>query len=161
MRWAKLMNAAEEIVKFWLESKRFFMQSSIALPNRKELDILAINQKGEKWHVEVSVSINSINSLSAKELASKECTRKFQTVASEVEAKFGKNYKKIYVRGRISQGRRDIRDAYAKECKVFGVEVVKFENVINDVAPLLLSRNYLNPVVKTFQLINVFANKKI
>ncbi len=147
------MNPAEEIVKFWLQNKGYFIQSSIGLPKRKEIDILAINKKGDKLHIEVSVSINSINSRDPKALALKEYKNKFKSVNEGVEAILGKRFQRIYVRGRINRGRRDIREEYIKEMdKKYGVKILKFEDILKEVSDGLSTRSYLNPIIKTVQL---------
>ena len=153
------MNPAEEIVKFWLQNKGYFIQSSIGLPKGKEIDILAINRKGDKLHVEVSVSINSVNSRTPKALALEECNKKFKAVESSVESRLGKGFKKIYVRGRINQGKKDIREEYAKECKKYGVEVLRFEDILKEVSTNLSTRTYLNPIIKTAQLYDLLDNR--
>ncbi|MBI2639752.1 MAG: hypothetical protein HYW90_02575 [Candidatus Sungbacteria bacterium] len=155
------MNAAEEIVKYWLQSKGYFIQSSISLPKRKEIDILAIHKNGAAMHVEVSVSIRSVNSKNAKLLAKEECNKKFKSVTKEVEARFGKKFKRVYIRGRIAQNGRDIRDDYAKECKKIGVEVLKFENVLKEAMSGLATPSQFNPIIKTLQLMNEFSRSRI
>ena len=55
------MNPSEEIVKFWLQSNKSFIQSSIRLPYNKEIDILAVDENGNKSHIEVSVSVRMAN----------------------------------------------------------------------------------------------------
>ncbi len=151
------MNSAEEIVKYWLQSKGYFLQSSINLPGRKEIDILAINKKGKKLHVEVSVSINSRNSLIPRKLAIQECNNKFKSISKYVEKILGKKFKRIYVRGKIAQGHRDIRNEYIKECKKIGVEVLKFEDIINEISATPRS---LNSIIDTVQLSKTFIAKK-
>lgn len=150
------MDPAEEIVKYWLQSKGYFLQSSINLPGGKELDILAIHKNGEKLHVEVSVSCNSVVTQTAEKLSVKECAKKFITVKGEVEAILGKNYKKIYVRGRIGPANSSFREHYVKECKKMNIEIKNFEEILTEISSNFLGCTSLNPIIKTVQLSREF-----
>lgn len=152
------MNPAEEIVKFWLQEKGYFLQSSLRLAKNKELDILAIDPKtNEKFHIEVSVSVRCANyDKNAEEFAKDFSKRKFESVKNEVEKRLGQSYKKILVVGKISLGKVDILEEFIQECKKLNIEVILFHTILNDVRPLLLTGSHLNPIIKSVQLTEVF-----
>lgn len=151
------MNPAEEIVKFWLQSNKSFMQSSIRLPHNKEIDILAVDESGNKSHIEVSVSVRMANyTRNATELAQEYYDRKFQSVEREVKNRVGKNYKRKLVVGKVSRGNTDITNEFIEKCKKLNIEVILFKNILNEVRPLLLTNSHLNPIIKAVQLTEVF-----
>lgn len=151
------MNPAEEIVKFWLQSKGYFLQSSIRLPKNKEIDILAIDSDGNKFHIEVGVSVRMANfKLDAKALAKERHEKKFKDIAHEVKKILGQNYKKILVVGKVFLKNQNIMQDFINECKKLNVEVWKFEDIINEVTPLLSTHTHLNPVIKAVQLAMTF-----
>lgn len=153
------MNPAEEIVKFWLQEKGYFLQSSIRLPKNKEIDILAVNSKDDKLHIEVSVSVRMANyKLNAKQLAKDFNDRKFKAVASEVEEKLGKKYKRILVVGKVFLKNDDIMNDFVSECKNLNLEILKFENILNEIIPMLSTHTHLNPAIKSVQLASVFGD---
>ncbi len=154
------MNPAEEIVKYWLQSKGYFLQSSIRLPKNKEIDILAVDEKGEKFHIEVSVSVRMANyDKNAKKLAKAFNTNKFLSIAKEVKSRIGRKYTKQAVVGRVSLGNRDIKNEFVAECKKLGIEVLDFGKIINEVANSLSTHSQLNAIVKAVQLSIVFLKK--
>src|SRR3989344_603746 len=113
------MNPAEEIVKFWLQINKSFMQSSIRLPRNKEIDILSMDENGQKSHIEVSVSVRMANyKLNAQQLAQEYWDTKFNdiTVKSEVEKRLGNTYKKKLVVGKVSYKGKDITVEFIEEC---------------------------------------------
>lgn len=151
------MNPAEEIVKFWLQSKKCFLQSSIRLPKNREIDILAVDEKGNKSHIEVSVSVRMANyKMEAKEVAGYFYERKFQNVAKEVKERLGESYERKFVVGKVAKGNEDITAEFIKECKKLDIEVILFHKVLNEIRPLLLTNSHLNPIIKTVQLTEVF-----
>lgn len=151
------MNPAEEIVKYWLQSKGYFLQSSIRLSQNRELDILAINEKGDKLHIEVSVSVRMANfSKDARDLAEFFNTKKFLETSNEVEVRLGKNYKKYLVVGKVLFGNEDIKSKFIKECKKLNIEIWDFEKIIAEVSSSLSTHTHLNSIIKTVQLANIF-----
>ena len=151
------MNPAEEIVKFWLQTNKSFMQSSIRLPHNKEIDILAIDENGNKSHIEVSVSVRMANyTRDADELAQEYYDRKFQSVEQEVKNRLGEKYEKKLVVGKVSRGNTDITDEFIDKCKKLNIEVILFAKILNEIRPLLLTNSHLNPIIKAVQLTEVF-----
>jgi len=151
------MNPAEEIVKFWLQANKSFMQSSIRLPYNREIDILAIDKNGDKSHIEVSVSVRMANyTRNAKQLAQYFYDKKFHPVEQEVKNRIGENYKKKLVVGKVARGNADISSEFIQECKSLNVEVILFQNILNEIRPLLLTNSHLNPIIKSVQLTEVF-----
>ena len=151
------MNPAEEIVKFWLQSNKCFMQFSIRLPHNKEIDILAVDGTGNKSHIEVSVSVRMANyTRNAEELAQEYHDRKFQSVEQEVKNRLGEKYEKKLVVGKVSRGNTDITNEFVERCKQLNIEVILFQNILNEVRPLLLTNSHLNPIIKAVQLTEVF-----
>lgn len=152
------MNPAEEIVKFWLQQKGYFLQSSIRLPKNKEIDILAIDPKGNKYHIEVSVSVRMANyKLNAKQLAKHFQQRKFKDVAHEVKKIIGKKYKKIFVAGELTFKGKSIEKEFIEECGKFNIDILKLRNILCEVIPTLSTHSHLNPVIKSIQLAHIFG----
>ena len=155
------MNPAEEIVKFWLQEKGYFVQSSIHLKQNREIDILAVDKDGkEKSHVEVSVSVRSQQfEKNAQQLAQEKYDTKFNTeaVTQAVEKRLGKNYKMIFVTGKVAKGKTDITTEFIEECKKLSIEVIRFQDILNDIRPLLGTSSHLNSVIKTVQLTEAFG----
>lgn len=155
------MNPAEEIVKFWLQCNGFFTQSSIRLPHNKEIDILAIDEHGNKSHIEVSVSVRMANyDRNAEQLAQEYYDRKFYAIEQEVRNRIGESYARKLVVGKVSKGKTDITEEFIQHCKKLSIEVFLFRNILNEVRPLLLTNSHLNPVIKAVQLTEVFENTK-
>jgi Holliday junction resolvase-like predicted endonuclease len=154
------MNPAEEIVKFWLQEKGYFVQSSIHLKQNREIDILAIDKDGkEKSHIEVSVSVRSQQfEKNAQQLAQEKYGTKFNTeaVKQAVEKRLGENYKMIFVTGKVAKGKTDITTEFIGECKKLGIEVVLFQKILNEIRTSLGTSSHLNPIIKTVQLTEVF-----
>jgi hypothetical protein len=150
------MNPAEEIVKFALQEKGYFLQSSIRLPKNKEIDILA--KKGnENLHIEVSVSVRCANyDKNAKRFAKEVSDKKFESVKNDVEQRLGTNYKKLLVVGKISLGKRDILPEFVQECKRREIEVITIQQILDEIRPVLSTHTYLNSVIKTVQIAQVF-----
>lgn len=152
----KHMNAAEVIVQYWLQNKGYFLQTSISLSRNKEIDILAIHENGEKLHVEVSVSIKSKLFEGVETLAPKECAKKFGAVENDVKKILGEKYKKLYVRGRIGPENGILRERYFHECERMGIEIKRFEDVIDEVVNKLSQGRSLNPIIDAVQLSSTF-----
>lgn len=151
------MNPAEEIVKFWLQSKKYFMQSSIRLPHNKEIDILAIDEHGNKSHIEVCVPVRMANyKENAQQVAQGFYDRKFLSIEHEVKNRIGENYEKKLVMGNVSYKNKDIALEFIEECKKLNIEVILFKNILNEVRPLLGTNSQLNVVIKAVQLTEVF-----
>ncbi len=151
------MNPAEEIVKFWLQSNKCFIQSSIRLPKNREIDILSIDERGSKSHIEVSISVRMANyKLNAQQLAKEFFSRKFNSVEREVKNRIGENYKKKFVVGQVSYKSKDVTSEFIEECRKLDVEVILFQRILNEVRPTLGTNSHLNPVIKAIQLSEVF-----
>lgn len=151
------MNPAEEIVKFWLQNKGYYYQSSIRLPHNKEIDILSIDEQGNKSHIEVSVSVRMANyKFNAEELAQDFYERKFKDVEEEVIKRIGSKYDKKLVVGKVMKGNENVTEDFIKSSKKLGVEIILFKDILNFVRPLLLTNSHLNPIIKTIQLTEVF-----
>ena len=152
------MNPAEEIVKYWLQSKGYFLQSSIRLPQNRELDILAINDKGDRLHIEVSAAVRMANySRNAEELEDFFNTTKFLSIAHEAESRLGKEYKKYLVVGKVLFGNKDIKNEFVDECKKLNINVWDFGEIVTEVSNSLSTHSHLNPIIKAIQLANVFS----
>ncbi len=154
------MNPAEEIVKFWLQNKGCFMQSSIRLPKNKEIDILAVDENGNKSHIEVSVSVRMANyTLNATQKAREVYEHKFNSVKEEVKNRIGKKYQKKFIAGNVSYKNKDITLEFTEECKKLDIEVILFKNILNEIRPLLGTNSHLNSTIKAVQLTEVFERK--
>ena len=157
------MNPAEEIVKFWLQQKGYFLQSSVRLPRNKEIDILAINKEsGERKHIEVSVSIRMADYKSSPKTKAKEVEeRKFNdlTVKNEVEKKLGKTYTKEFVVGDITlQGKNQFAEFFS-ECEKLGIKVIHISDILDEIIPTLGTGSQLNSTVKAMQIVSKFYHK--
>jgi len=86
--------------------------------------------------------------------------RKFENehVVEEAKKLLGDKYKKQIVVGRYAINNIDQREEFIKECKKYKIEVLKFENVLNEVVDFVGARNYLNPVIRAVQLTKSFLN---
>src|SRR3989338_10293273 len=87
------MNPAEEIVRYWLQEKGYFVQSSIQL-GRKEIDLLAIHNsdRHDKRHIEVSVSIRMVDAINTPRTWALDYNEKKirdKRVEEEVQRRFG------------------------------------------------------------------------
>lgn len=154
------MNPAEEIVKFWLQMKGYFLQSSIRLRQNKEIDILAIHPKtNERLHIEVSVSVRMANFHdNASVMARKFYESKFLAIVDDVKSRLGDSHKIELVVGKVLLGNRDIREEFIIECEKLGIRVLKFEEILNEVASCLSTHSHLNSSIKAVQLSSVFMN---
>lgn len=152
------MNAAEEIVKYWYQSRGYFVMESIRLERGREIDLLAIKLSPDKKrvleriHVEIQVSNNSINSRPVKEQAKEYHAKKFLAVRKGVVIHFGKDYKMVEVRGEMSFGRRGTRSEYIKLREKKGVKVIPFESILQEVVTYLTTETQSNPVIQAIQL---------
>ncbi len=164
------MNAAEEIVKYWYESKGYFVMDSLRIPKgrNKEIDLLAVklsddkNGVADKIHIEVSVSNNSLwfaKGDMAKTIqadAERYHAKKFtdKNVSGYVKQLLGKDYKMVEVRGRMTlNGKTDARPEYIKQRKKMGVTVVPFETILKEVNETMSASIQANPIIQTVQLI--------
>jgi len=150
------MNPAEEIVKFWLQENGYFTQSSIRLPKNKEIDILA--KKGnENIHIEVSVSVRMANyKENASSLADIFLERKFKSVSNDVAKVIGEKYSKTLVVGNVSFKNKDILEEFIQECKEREIKVITIKEILDNIRPNLSTHTYLNSVIKTIQIAQVF-----
>ena len=80
----------------------------------------------------------------------------FHPVEQEVKNRIGENYKKKLVVGKVARGNADISSEFIQECKSLNVEVILFQNILNEIRPLLLTNSHLNPIIKSVQLTEVF-----
>ena len=152
------MNPAEEIVKFWLQNAGYFYQSSIRLPHNKEIDILSIDEHGNKNHIEICVPVRMANyTENAQQMAQGFYDRKFLSIEHEVKNRIGENYEKKLVMGNVSYKNKDITLEFIEECKKLNIEVILFKNILNEVRPLLGTNSQLNAVIKAVQLTEVFG----
>lgn len=165
----KNMNAAEEIVKYWYQSKGYFVMDSLRIPKgrNKEIDLLAIklsNDKkkvADKIHIEVSVSNNSMwfEKGSVEKIIKAEAQRyhakKFEdsNVKQFATQLIGSNYKMVEIRGKMALNKKDVRPEYIKERMKMGVEVIPFETILKDINEIMLSNIQANPIIQTVQLI--------
>ena len=150
------MNPAEEIVKFWLQEKGYFLQSSIRLPKNKEIDILA--KKGnESIHFEVSVSVRMANyDRNSVELAEGFSERKFLSIKDDVAKLLGEKYSKTLVVGNVSFKGKDILKEFVQECKKRSITVLTIQQILDEIRQTLSTHTYLNSVIKTIQIANEF-----
>lgn len=160
------MNPAEEIVKFWLQEKGYFVQSSVKI-GRKEIDILAINQLNPKdrKHIEVSVSIRMVDTKETpqtKALHYKENKFEDPRVQEEIYKRFGDKtpYSKELVVGDIVLKGRNAVSEFTEECSLLSIKVIPFSLILNEIISGLGSGTQLNSVIKTVQLCNKFSNQR-
>jgi len=155
------MNPAEEMVKFWLQQQGYFVQSSIQV-GRKEIDILAIHKKDKKdrRHIEVTVSINSVNwKDTAREWVADYHKKKFQDpkIREIIREHFGSNiYSKEIVAGDLKFKKKQGFTEFKKECCKRGIKAIYFGEVIKKIDQSLLKATSLNPIVKSLQLYKKF-----
>lgn len=159
------MNSAEEIVKFWLQEKGYFIQSSIRLSRNKEIDILAINVNNQKKiHLEVSVSMRMADYTNTPQAKAQEYYDKKFThtiVKNEIERIFSKKtYKKQLVVGDITLQHKNQLVEFTKECKKLGIKVIHIPTILDEVIPKLGTGSQLNPIIKTAQIISKFYNNE-
>ena len=157
------MNSAEEIVKFWLQQKGYFIQSSIRLPLNKEIDILAMNKEnGGKKHIEVSVSIRMADYKNNPQTKAQDYfEKKFNniTVKNEVEKRFSKIYTRELVVGDITlQGKNQLSE-FTAECKKLNINVIHISTILDEIIPTLGTGSQLNSTIKTIQIVSNFYNK--
>ena len=152
------MNPAEEIVKHWLQDKGYFLQSSIRLAHNKEIDILAINKnKDEKLHIEVSVSVRMANyDKNAVELAEHFSERKFLSIKDDVANILGEKYRKTLVVGNVSYKNKDMLQDFIQECDKRDIKVITIQRILDEIRPSLSTHTYLNSVIKSIQIAQVF-----
>lgn len=155
------MNPAEEIVKFWLQGKGYFVQSSIK-SGRKEIDILAvhISNPNDKKHIEVSVSINMVDTKhtpQTKALHYRDCNFEHPRIKEKVQERFGDlPYRKELVIGHMKLGGKDETLSFIGECSKYEITVINFSSILKDVMSDLGSGTQLNAVIKTLQLYKKF-----
>src|SRR3989344_3324009 len=132
-----MIDLAEDIVAIWLEIQGYFLIRNIKYGTNQEIDVLAMNSKGGKMHVEVQVSSNplailsdgvNLSDKSFKEGAAKYFRKKFDNEkVKELTGKyFGDTYSKCLVLGNFkSQENID-------ELSRLGVSIISFSQVISD-----------------------------
>src|SRR3989344_3332827 len=151
------MNPAEEIVRYWLQEKGYFVQSSIQL-GRKEIDILAIHSKdkNDRRHIEVTVSIKMVDTKhTARTWALDRIKNKLRDkrVVREVRKRFNsRRYSQEIVVGDVKLKKKAGFAELQKEFKRLGVKAIYFGDIINEIAPSLKRGMCLNPIIKTLQL---------
>ncbi len=152
------MNAAEEIVKYWYQSKGYFVMESVRLPRGREIDLLAIRLADDnktvidKLHIEVQVSNNFTNfKLTAQNIAEQYHLKKFLLVQEAVRKIIGENYRMIEVRGKMAFGKADIRSEYMALRKKSGVEIIPFEEILKEILESLPPNIQSNPVMQALQ----------
>jgi hypothetical protein len=85
--------------------------------------------------------------------------KKFLAVAPDVENIIGTNYKRVFVAGDVRHGDKDEREEFIQRFKKLDVQVLKFEEILKEVAENLGTRNYLNPIIKAIQLSHAFLKQ--
>ena len=132
-----MIDLAEDIVAIWLEIEGYFLIRNIKYGRNQEIDILAMNSKGDKMHVEVQVSSNPLGILSDgvnlsdksyKEAGGKYFRKKFDNESVRVITSkyFGDTYSKCLVLGNFKS--KENIDEIAN----LGVSIVSFSKVISD-----------------------------
>jgi hypothetical protein len=155
------MNPAEEIVKFWLQEKGYFVQSSVRVDQgrNREIDILAINKQGENKHIEVSVSVEMAHFKGDASTRAEDYVKKFfyPSIVSEVQKRLGiNNYEKQLVVGDVAIKRKDISKEFIEECKKLDIKVILISEILAEIFPKLKAHTQLNPIIKTIQLTKKF-----
>ncbi|MEK7075991.1 MAG: hypothetical protein AAB948_04335 [Patescibacteria group bacterium] len=155
------MNPAEEIVKFWLQEKGYFVQSSIKV-GRKEIDILAVHSlnPADKRHIEVQVSISPLATDPPEKEACDYQEKKFDdpNITQKIRERFGGDfpYVKEIVKGEVRYRGRDCFKLFSDECSSHGITVIPFSTVLGEVVVALGPGSQLNPIIKTVQLCKKF-----
>lgn len=155
------MNPAEEVVKFWLQEKGYFVQSSIKV-GRKEIDILAVHalRPEDRKHIEVQVSSNSMATKPPEQEAQEYQEKKFDDpdIRQEIHKRFGGDllYAKEVIKGEVRYRNQDCFELFAHECKKFDIEVIPFSKVLREVADGLGGGEQMNAVIKTVKLCHKF-----
>jgi hypothetical protein len=146
------VNPAEDIVNVWLQDAQgYFTRQNINVPKGKrmiqgkaiyggrgkEIDILAVNIKGDKLWVEVTVSPNPYLSKSANRIsdAIKKVQEKFcPEKETEVRRLFGRGrIRKLFVYSRRIF-RKDQESEFLKKLKVMGkIEAKPFEVIFKEI----------------------------
>ena len=155
------MNPAEEIVRYWLQEKGYFVQSSIQL-GRKEIDILAIHnrKKNDRRHIEVTVSIRMVDPKNtAKSWARNYDQKKLRDkrVEDEVRKRFNsRKYSREVVVGDVKLRRKAGFQELKEEFRKRKIKAFYFGDIINEITPSLKRSTCLNPIIKTLQLYRRF-----
>jgi hypothetical protein len=149
------VNPAEDIVNIWLQDKHgYFTRQNINVPKQlrfingrpihggrgKEIDILGINNDGDRIWIEVTVSPNPYLEISTEQVVSAltKVRDKFHSEkATEVERLFcGKRYRKMFVYSpRIFSKKQDISEKekqFIEGTQKLGVEPIRFETILEE-----------------------------
>ncbi len=58
--------------------------------------------------------------------------------------------------GEISYKNKNILEGFIDECKKEGIEVLTLKKILDELKPNLLTHTYLNPIIKTVQMVDLF-----
>lgn len=136
-RQLTMIDLAEDIVAIWLEIQGYFLIRNVKYGTNQEIDILAMNSKGDKMHVEVQVSSNplailshgvNLSDKSFKEGGRRYFSKKFDNdKVKQITGKyFGDTYSKCLVLGNFKS--QENIDELAR----LGVSIIPFSKVISD-----------------------------
>lgn len=136
------VNPAEDIVNVWLQDKGYFTQQNITVPKAKgnkgkEIDILAINIKGDKIWVEVTVSPRPRRQKANEQIsyAIKTVKNKFHIEKeNKVREIFkSKKFRKMFVYTSTIFSYPDEKvPIFSKKVSLKKIEVVNFKDVFNE-----------------------------
>jgi len=150
------MSAEKEIVNYWCNKKGFFTISNIKA-NNKDIGILAINPKSQEvLHMQVSCSLTG--TIDSKEMgisAEKISEEKFYNDAISEAVKKSTDFiekpaiKRVLVLSSLSKPRKA---GIIKEFGIMDVQVMEFENILDDVLESLDTQYYKNDIIRTLQL---------
>jgi hypothetical protein len=144
--------------------KKCFTMTSVMLEGGKEIDLLAVNPvSGEKFHIEVRVTIEKAFRLRLKDTQTKNGRKhrrgvdtlneiKFapQTVLNAVKEIFGTSeYKKVLVVWDVED------ESVIEQAKsLYSIEVWKISNVMRELILEVGTKSYRDDVLRTIQLIS-------
>ena len=155
------MNPAEEIVRYWLQEKGYFVQSSIQL-GRKEIDLLAIHNKdkNDRRHIEVSVSIRMVdpkNTAKSWVRNYEENKMRDRRVETEVRKRFNsRKYAREVVVGDVKLKKKASFRELKEEFRKRNIKAYYFGDILNEITPSLKRGMSLNPIIKSLQLYRRF-----
>lgn len=157
------MSAEKEIVNYWYNKNGFFTINNIKTNSNKDIGILALkfgkDSFNEIFHVGVNCSITNNMSETANlaRSISKVIEEKFEdksiaeTIKSHIKQFSSQKpeLKRTIIIGAVPKSRKN---EIVKEFRQRDVEVIDFENVLDDVMGQLDTQYYRNDIIRTLQL---------
>ncbi|MCJ7423779.1 hypothetical protein MUP01_05870 [Candidatus Bathyarchaeota archaeon] len=142
--------------------KKCFTMTNVMLEGGKEIDLLAVNPiSGEKFHVEVRVTIDKGFRIRLKDTQTKDGRKhrrgldtlddiKFKPVAKAAEGIFGTDdYRKVLVIWDVED------ESVIEQAKsLYEIEIWKMSDILGELAKEVKTRGYRDDVLRTIQLIS-------